>query len=234
MKKILFFLILIGSISLYNSGCGIVDDQNNDPDEEQLPPDDDPVYGEINGTINEEVYTIEESSSSVLINRIPHTLGKFLELQQDIATTPQGAAMMMLVAFRIYQQYPTEGKKCLTAATTFPLVSASSEDGSYEGEIITNVSELTRKLNDYPHLPFVYYQGAAPDNAYTPDGPPYSAEFSVNTWSYITGSDGLRIKTFVHSKAADSARPVTSKKVDGIYRVTEFSSLYLAPKDIIN
>lgn len=234
MKNILFLLALSISFSILPVSCSLVDEVNDDPEGENIPPDNDPVYGEIDGTINEEAFTEDESTSIVSINRIPHSLGKFLELQEDVANTPQGAAVMMLVAFRIYQQYPIEGRKCLTAAVTSPLVSVSSEAGSYEGKIITNVSELTRKLGDYPHLPFVYYQGAAPDNAYTPDAPPYKVEFSVNNYSYIPASDGLRIKVFVHSQAADSARPVASKKVDGIYRVTEFSSLYLAPKDIIN
>lgn len=235
MKRIFYLMLLSFSFILLNTGCDTVDDLNQDPDEETIPPDNEPVFGEIDGTINEEAYTEEESTSIVSINRIPHSLEKFLELQAEIATCPQGAAVMMLVAFRIYQQYPIEGKKCLTAATTYPLVSpASGDPGAYEGNIITNVSELTRKLTDYPHLPFVYYMGAAPDNEYTPDAPPYKVEFSVNKWSYIPDSEGLRIKVFVHSKAADSARPVASKKVDGIYRVTEYSSLYLAPKAMVN
>lgn len=206
---------------------------NNNTQQEVLPPDNDPVSGSIDGEIDEEAYNEALSESSITINRTPHTLAKFLELRDQIAHTPQGAVVMMLVAFRIYQKYPIEGMKCLTANCTSPLIVPSTAAGSYEGHAMGNTNELKRKLADYAYMPLIYYKGASPSNGYTPDGPPYQIEMFVNQYSYMSSTDGsLRIKVFVRTQAADSPRPAVARKVGNIYKLTEYSSLYLAPKPL--
>lgn len=235
LKSIVLFVLLF---TVVFSSCKKDKDTDpeNKPTVEILPPDNEPVIGEVTGLINETTFEADMSASQVAINRIPHTLAKFLELRNQISHTPQGAAVMMLVAMRIYQQYPVEGMKCLTAASTNPLVvPATSNPGAYEGYVMGNVSELTRKLKDYTYLPFVYFQGASPANQYTPTAPPYVVDMMVNTYSYMSSTDGsLRIKVFINTLGADSPRPVVVRKVGDYYRVTEFSSLYLAPKPPLN
>ncbi len=201
-------------------------------DQEVLPPDTLPVEGRITGMISEQAYTSDSSVTTVSINRIPHTLEKYLELRNQIAHTPQGAVVMMLVAFRVYQQFPVEGMKCLTANCTYPLlVPTTTHPGAYQGNVMANTTELRLRLNDLSYLPFIYYKGATPANGYIPDGPPFQTELFVNPQSYIPSSDGsLRIKLFVKTKGADSARPVTVRKTGSYYHITEYSSLYLSPK----
>lgn len=236
MKSYLFILGVAIIFSVAYSSCEKNDNNNTEPDPnlsgEQLPADDDPVMGNITGVINETVYDETQSASVVSINRIPHTLAKFLELRNQVAAKPQGAVVMMLVAMRIYQQYPVEGMKCLTAASTNPLVvPATNNPGAYEGYVMGNISELKLKLKDLSYLPFIYYQGASPSNNYAPAGPPYLTEMLVNQYSYIVSNDGsTRIKVFVKTLGADSPRPVTVRKTGDYYQVTEYSSLYLAPK----
>lgn len=236
MKSYLFILVSALVLSLSFSSCekdeSNKSDVDQDPTGEQLPADDDPVTGTITGIISEIAYNEAQSTSMVSINRIPHTLAKFLELRNQIATKPQGAAVMMLVAMRIYQQYPVEGMKCLTAACTNPLVvPATTNPGAYEGYVMGNISELKLKLANLSYLPFVYYQGASPKNNYTPAAPPYNVEMSVNLYSYIESNDGSsRIKVYVNTQGADSPRPVTTRKIGDYYLITEYSSLYLAPK----
>lgn len=236
MKSNLFILGCTLIFLLSFSSCEKDENSNTDLDPdltgEQLPPDNDPVVGNIDGVISEVGYSETQSASIVSINRIPHTLAKFLELRNQIATKPQGAAVMMLVAMRIYQQYPIEGMKCLTAASTNPLVvPATNNPGAYEGYVMGNISELKLKLKELSYLPFVYYQGASPSNSYTPVSPPYITEMLVNQYSYMESTDGsTRIKVFVKTLGADSPRPVTVRKIGDYYRITEYSSLYLAPK----
>jgi hypothetical protein len=236
MKSYVYFLACALILSLAFSSCEKDENTNTDPDidptGEQLPPDNDPVSGTITGIISEIAYDEAISNSVVSINRIPHTLAKFLELRNQIAAKPQGAVVMMLVAMRIYQQYPVEGMKCLTAACTSPLVvTATTNPGAYEGYVMGNISELKLKLESLSYLPFVYYQGASPSNKYTPSAPPYVTEMLVNQYSYIESNDGsTRIKVFVKTLGADSPRPVTVRKIGDYYRITEYSSLYLAPK----
>lgn len=207
-------------------------DNNSVTDENEvgLPPDEDEIFGEVTGTINLTEYLESESVTSVSFNRLCHTIEKFTELQSQIATTPQGAVVMMIIAMRIYQQYPIEGMKCMTAACTSPLTVASNAPGSYEGRIMSNVGTLRERLAMFDYLPFIYYQGATPQNGYTPDGPPFVVNMYTNMYSYSMASDGVRIKLFVETKGADSDRPVTVTKVGNIYKVTEYSSLYLGPK----
>jgi uncharacterized repeat protein (TIGR01451 family) len=195
-----------------------------------VPPDDGPISGTVTGIINENEYVESQSNGSVFFNRIPHTLDKFIELQNQIAHTPQGAVAMMLIAMRIYQQYPIEGMKCMTAACTGSLIVPSSAAGSYGGYIMSNVSTLKERLKIYPYLPFIYYQGAEPENGYTPDAPPYKANMYTNLYSYSQSSGGMWIKLFVETKGADSNRPVSVRKAGNIYKVVEYSSLYLGPK----
>ncbi|MEA5110202.1 hypothetical protein SDC9_30786 [bioreactor metagenome] len=233
--QIILISLLIFAAALSSCKKDKDTDPGNKPPVENLPPDDDPVTGTISGVIAEASFDELQAQSSVGINRIPHTLPKFLELRNQIAHTPQGAAMMILVAMRIYQQYPVEGMKCLTAACTSPLIVPSGEAGNFEGYVMGNVAELTRKLKDLSYLPFVYYQGASPANQYTPAAPPYTSVMQVNQYSYMSSTDGsTRIKVFIQTLGADSPRPVVVRKTGDHYRVTEYSSLYLAPKPPLN
>jgi len=199
---------------------------------ESLPSDNEEITGTIAGNINLEKFIESQSKSTVTVSRFCYTIGKFEELQSQIAVKPEGAAMMVMIAMMIYQEYPMEGMKCLSAACTAPLTSKSDDPGNYKGEKMNNVSTLKRNLTDYPRLPFIYFQGANPDNGYVPSGPPYQAKMYTNPYSYNKAGDGLRIKIYVETKGADSNRPCTVKKVGNIYKATEFSSLYLAYKPL--
>jgi hypothetical protein len=211
------------------------DTKPKDPSEEVVPPDDDPVTGTVIGEISETVFTENLSTTTITLSRLPHSLAKFLELRNQVAHTPQGAAAMMVVAINIYKQYPVEGMKCLTANCTNPLVvPATNNAGAYEGYVMGNTSELQRKLKDYPHLPNVYFSGASPANQYTPAAPPYTLELATNLYSYQSATDGsTRIKLFISTLGADSPRPVVVRKMGDYYMVTEYSSLYLAPKPMM-
>ncbi|MBF0112075.1 MAG: hypothetical protein HQK74_05000 [Desulfamplus sp.] len=191
------------------------------------------VDAQISGDINEAEYDENQSITSITINSMPNTLDEFLALQSQIAHTPQGAVVMMILAMRIYEQDSVLGRTCLTATSTDPLISDSTAEGSYEGSIIStgSISRLKENLKQYPYLPLIYFAGASPTNSYTPSGPPYTLNMFTNPYSYASGGDGLvRIKVFVETLGADSARPASAKKVGSIYKITEYSSLYLSPK----
>ncbi len=229
----LFLLILVVAGGMVLSGCETESEKINDDDPDQgevLPPDDGPIIGAVSGTIHEEHYDADQSHSTVTLNRLCHTIEKFTELQSQIATTPQGAVVMMIVALRIYQEYPIEGMKCLTATSTSPLIMPSENPGSFGGYIMSNTTTLRQRLASFSYLPYIYYYGATPANGYTPDAPPYTVHLSTNPHSYNMASDGVRIRLLVATEGADSDRPVTVKKVGDIYKVTEYSSLYLGPK----
>ncbi len=194
-----------------------------------------PVAEQISGVINESEYVEAESITTITLSSMPNTLDEFIALQNQIANTPQGAVAMMILAMRIYQKDTVVGRMCLTATSTDPLVSDSTAQGSYGGKIINSasISRLTENMKSYPFLPLIYFDGASPTNSYTPSGPPYILRMFTNPYSYASGGDGLvRIKLYVETLGADSARPATVKKVGDIYKITEYSSLYLSPKAV--
>lgn len=194
------------------------------------------VNEQITGVINESEYNEAESITTITINSMPDNLNDFLALQSQIGNTPQGGVAMMILAMRIYQKDAIVGRMCLSATSTDPLVSDSTAEGSYNGKIINSasISRLTENMKSYPYLPLIYFKGAAPTNSYTPSGPPYVLNMFTNPYCYASGSDGLvRIKLFVETLGADSARPASVKKVGGIYKITEYSSLYLSPKAVV-
>lgn len=211
------------------------DDPEKEIEGELIPPDTEAVEAWYEGEISETEFDEGKGHTTVFLNRLPHTLEKFLEMKSQIDHTPQGAVAMMIVAFSIYQKYPDEGMKCLTANSTYPLtVETPNEAEAYEGYKMANTSELKRKLNDYSYLPMVYMEGASPENGYTPSGPPYKIEMTTNLYSYTSSGDGsIRVKLFVKTLGADSPRPVVVRKVNNRYKITEYSSLYLAPKNTI-
>lgn len=194
-----------------------------------------PSGDQISGVIDEAQYNEAASTSTVTLSSMPNTLDEFLNLQSQIAHTPQGGIAMMILAMRIYEKDAVVGRMCLSAASTDPLVSDSTDQGSYNGKIINtaSISRLKDNLKSYPYLPLVYFNGASPTNGYAPAGPPYVINMFTNPYSYASGGDGLvRIKIFVETLGADSARPASVKKVGGIYKITEYSSLYLSPKPL--
>ncbi|MBF0411499.1 MAG: hypothetical protein HQK70_02165 [Desulfamplus sp.] len=196
-----------------------------------------PVTDQISGVINESEYSEAESLTRITLSSMPNTLDEFLALQNQIASTPQGGVAMMILAMRIYQKDAIVGRMCLSAASTDPLISDSTAEGSYDGKIINSasISRLTENMKSYPFLPLIYFKGASPTNSYTPSGHPYVLNMFTNPYSYASGGDGLvRIKLFVETLGADSARPATVKKVCGIYKITEYSSLYLSPKAVLH
>ncbi len=232
MKKFLFVFALSSLVLTYVSCKKDDDNIDDEPQGEVLPPDNEVITGTVEGTIHPTQYDENQSQTTVTISRLCHTVEKFVELQNQIAVTPQGAVVMVIVAMRIIQQYPIEGTKCLTATCTYPLTMESTVEGSYNGEIVTETTILKGNLTNYPRLPFIYYQGASPQNGYTPNGPPYVVKMYTNSSSYSQTSQGTNIKLFVETLGADSNRPCRVVKVGNIYKVAEFSSLYLSYKPI--
>ena len=160
----------------------------------------------------------------VEIKKMPNTVDEFLELRDEIATTPEGGATMFIIALKLYQENPDIGAQCLVIAVD----AGSLQNGSvYSGfEIRKNsMDRIKRQISQYPYIPNSYFKGATPENAYTYEFPT-QMDFSSNAYSGNI-SDG-NFKVFVKCYGADSPRPIRLIKNNrGLWKATEWSSIIM-------
>ncbi|OJJ18668.1 hypothetical protein BKI52_23970 [marine bacterium AO1-C] len=158
----------------------------------------------------------------VELNRLPLHIQRFQEVQQSVATTPQGGAAMFIMALNVYQQYNREGVKALVTSATGPALKSDSGDESYNGFALLSqeMSLIKVQLQDHPELTKAYYKGATPTNGYQPSTP-FRLEFT--NLQDVTGTN--RKKLFVITAGAASPRPITVAPEGNIWKVTEYSSV---------
>jgi len=161
---------------------------------------------------------------SVQIPSLPASIEEFLELRDQVATSPEGGAAMMVVALLAYADEEQLGQACLACAAA----STRLVDGSkgYKGRQLSN-SNLQRvrlQIRERSYLPGSYVSGATPKNGYELGEPPYTIECSRNMYSGDPASGTCKV--FVVSSGASSPRPVTlARNQNGIWKAVEWSSL---------
>ena len=154
----------------------------------------------------------------------PSSIQEFLDLRDQIATTPEGGAAMMIVALLAFTEDQVLGRQCLACAVG----SSRLVDGTqgYGGLQLTNASlaQIGTQILGREHLPRSYVVGTEPDGGYVLGNPPYEINCLRNPHS--GDPDSGRCKVFVLSSGADSPRPVTVVVNDeGIWKAIEWSSL---------
>lgn len=161
----------------------------------------------------------------VALNRLPLHLQRFQEVQQSIATTPQGGAAMFILALNVHQQYKQEGIKALVSSATGPAIKSDDGADSYNGFALLSqeMSLIKVQLQEHPELTRAYYKGATPANNYQPGSSPFSIEFEN-----LQKAGSNRQKLFVITAGAASPRPLTVARENGIWKVVEYSSVLLA------
>jgi len=162
---------------------------------------------------------------TVNVNTVPSDIASFEAFRDSLATTPEGGAIVMLFALRLYQQNPTEGTKALIVAVDSSRLSQSTGAGSYKGFALDGSTKyLLGQIEKYPFMLNSYLPGATPENGYTPAGLPYTFTLTSNRFSGTVESG--QIKLFLPSSGAATPRPITMKRNSkGVWKAAEFSSL---------
>jgi hypothetical protein len=162
------------------------------------------------------------------VNEIPSTLPAFLALRDKLAQTPEGGAVLMVLALYLYAHAP-ESELALAALTICVDRSRLREvsDG-YKGWgiLAIDLQRIQRQLRDNPWVPQSYFAGTESQFGYKLSDPPYHFEMTTNPYS---GDLEVGVyKVFVRSSGAASPRPVTLKKNNrGIWKAVEWSSLLM-------
>jgi len=162
------------------------------------------------------------------VNEIPASLQAFIKLRDEMAQTPEGGAVVMVLALLLYAQAPDSelGKHALTLSVDRSRL--REMPGGYKGWGILPIDfqRIQRQLRDKSWTPQSYFLGTDPQQGYQLPTTPYQFEISDNRYS--GDPDSGIFKVFVFSSGASSPRPATLKRNNrGVWKAKEWSSLLM-------
>jgi hypothetical protein len=170
------------------------------------------------------------------IAKIPTTIEDFVELRNQLASTPEGGATTFVVAMMMYTENETLGMQAFTVVLDQNNLVEGGAKSVYMGfspspRVQHDIRNYYGKYKD--HLANSYIVGTSHTDNYKLSSAPYKMEFTRNR--YTEQTDGS-MRIFIKCNGADSPRPITLKKNNrGIWKVTNYSSLFVGvrkmPKD---
>lgn len=162
--------------------------------------------------------------STIVLESVPKTVEDFITLRNNLASTPEGGAVVFIVALAMYQENPSVGEQCLVIAVDRSKLSPGSV---YKGFALDGISmsRLKEQVKRYPYIANSYFKGATPENGYKTILPT-SVELSENAHSGDRSGD--EFKVFVKSYGADSPRPISLVKNNkGFWKPREWSTIIM-------
>ena len=157
---------------------------------------------------------------------LPRTVEQLRALRDQIASTPQGGALVFIIALINYcsPDNRAEGVKMCVLATSEENVVKSDAAGNLNGYVLHR-SDVERLNRANAQTANSYVIGTGPETDYgLPAG---KLEIGFRDQNKNAGSDASgKRKVFVWSTGADTARPIAlTRNVKGIWKVNEFSSI---------
>ncbi len=166
------------------------------------------------------------ASDVVRITSIPQTLEDFVALRDRIALTPEGGAVMMVVALMSFVQAPGAdfGRAALTISVDRSRLTPDASGYKAWSLTTRDLQHIERQLGDKPWALRSYILGTSAEQGYALPDPPYGFEVTRNPYSGDE-ADG-RVKVFLACSGAASPRPVAVQRNNrGIWKALEWSSL---------
>jgi hypothetical protein len=160
-------------------------------------------------------------SETVAIDYIPENLDQFLTLRDEIATTPEGGAVIFIIAMILYNQDQEMGLQAFTIALDRDQL---SEGNVYKGfKPYSSWYYFFGQLEYFEYLGRVYIDGTDYSDAYALPDSPYSFVF---TSKQETGEN--TVKLFVQTTSGNMPRPLSLVVNNrGLWKVSEASSLFV-------
>lgn len=150
---------------------------------------------------------------SIVFASMPETLAEFTALPQAALSTPFDTAAMSIVALCVYS---------LNKDETIAMINFLRGPNPMSPRDVSFLADRMAQNSKAGFLGASYFNGATPQNDYTP-AEPYTVTVSENPYSYDTQGCA---KLFVKSGGGDSPRAVTSRLAkDGKWYLWEYSSL---------
>lgn len=139
----------------------------------------------------------KNESQTFTFEALPQSLEEFKALPEAALDTPFRAAALSLVALTVYGENRALGKELINYLRgPRPLTPA---DENFLND---------RFMDGKKYIPYSYFEGATPENNYTPNVP-YKVTISDNPYSYQNENYA---KLYVRSSGADSPRYMTLRK----------------------
>lgn len=162
----------------------------------------------------------------ISVERLPDSVEEFVALRDQLAATPEGGAVMMVLALHAYVRDPALGWPCLAVAVDRSRLQEGPA-GHRGWELIpAERQRIAVRLKQQEHLPRCYVLGTTPEEGYRLPPPPHCFELSVNPYSGSVDSGSYKV--FVRCSGAASPRPVTLKRNQrNLWKAYEWSSLLL-------
>lgn len=173
----------------------------------------------------------ESPTTRMTVDSLPQNVAAFEPFRDRTATTPEGGAIVLLAALRLYQADPATGIHALIMAVDSNHLTTDTGPQSYKGFTISRQTKdlIDRQLKGTPYLLDSYLPGTSADTGYRAANPPYTFTLSSNRFSGSVESG--QFKVFLPSSGADTPRPITLKRNSkGIWKASEFSSLLVGIK----
>jgi len=156
--------------------------------------------------IDKAVSNIANKDEKLIIGEIPQTLERFKALPQADMSTPFKTAALTVVALCLY---PTDRQLC------FDMMAYLKGPAGLSG---IDKQFINDRFMDKDYIPRSYFEGATPDNNYTPTKP-LKVTVSDNPYSYQ--NEGYAT-LYIQSGGADSPRQVQLRKAkDGKWYLWE-------------
>ena len=145
-------------------------------------------------------------------------------MYNELAVSPEGAVAMFMAAMNIYAENEELGMKCFGLCF-------HPENRNGDVPIPYFVSFMNSRFHQGDAQPWIarsYFEGATPENGYTPDLP-YTIKMKsrIDDDDYLTDMDADVERRWVNSSGADSDRPVQVLRVrgDDIYYMFNYAGL---------
>ena len=146
----------------------------------------------------------------VTIQKLPTTAAEFASMPQMDLTKPENTCAMLLVALQLYTKDKNAGVEAVN------LLRGPRPLSPYD------IQFLRDRLCDKLYLPLAYFDGATPQNNYTPSQP---LTLQILSDPRPQDMEEGYLRVFLKTAGADSPRPVKLRRKGENWYLWEYSSI---------
>lgn len=151
-----------------------------------------------------------EIKMTITVTSVPETIAEFSALSQNDLSIPENTCLMFLLALKLWLKDKNAGAEAINR-----LRGPRPMNGF-------DVSFINDRLRGKEYLPLAYFDGATPDNRYTPSIP-----LTLEVLSDPRPQDVEEgyIRAFLKTAGADSPRPIKLRRKGDAWYLWEYSSV---------